>query len=121
MQMYPTKVPTPPTLFHGILPMLIAFKTRIVLSLPRGASAHVVGTVVPLLGWLTGIQAILYEFTNMKNPKQIFINQSRWDPLKNACMMVKLKRKATVFRYPSPSFPTIPTIYKYRERYKSRR
>ena len=71
--------------------------------------------------WVIGVRAILYKFTNMKNPKQTFINQSRWDPLKNAFMIVKVERKATVFRCPIPSSPTIPTINKYLEPYKSRR
>lgn len=56
-----------------------------------------------------------------EKPKADIDYQSRWDPLKNTFMMVRVERKATVFRYPSPSSPTIPTLYKYREPCKSRR
>jgi len=121
MPMDPTKVPTPPTLFHRILPTLIAFKIRISLILPRDDSAHFVGTVIPLLGGFLGVRAILYKITNMKNPKQTFINHSRWDPLRNAFMMKKLEREATIFRYPIPSSSKIQTIIIYQKPNRSRR
>ena len=120
-QIYPTKVPTLPTLFHSLLPMLIVFKIRIRLNPPTWRFCPFRGNRCSSFGGLMGAQATLYKYTILKNPKPTFSSQLRWDPLSNACMMVRVEIKATVFRYLAPSSPTIPPIYKFLELYKSRR
>lgn len=68
-----------------------------------------------------GVSGHPWQIIKPDKPQEDIHSQSRWDPLMTAFMMVKLKRKATVFRYPLPSSPKMLTIIIYQEPYKPRR